>query len=206
MNLRQLALVAIAALAVGGTAAAQAVPQSAPPTPPPPQTGAPGNAGTPVPVTGTPVPTLAPSASPTSSPAGRRGRGRSAAAATPTPEPGASETPAPPQFQTLDGVWEVQLQPLTGTGQTIYSHLYVTQKGDQISGHWTRNNNQKIPFTGTFDGRLFEITAKDAKNDYTMSGYIENFSDAVGMLKSGPTDQGTPFTASHRKKEKFEAM
>lgn len=204
MNLRQLALVAVAALAVGGTAAAQAVPSqpaAAPPTPPPPQTGAPGNAGTPAPVVSAPVP-AAPSASPTAAPAGRRGRGRAAA----SPEPGASETPAPPQFQTLDGVWEVQLQPLTGTGRTIYSHLYVTQKGEEISGHWTRSNNDKLTFTGTFDGRQFQITAKGAKGDVTMSGYIENFSDAVGMLKTGPTDQGTPFTASHRKKEKFEAM
>ena len=185
MNLRQIALAGLAALALGGTAVAQAAPigQSAPGTPAPAAT-----------------PSAAPGASATPAPAGRRGRRPSSA----TPEPSASETPEPPQFSTMDGVWEVQLQPLTGNGRTVYSHFYVTQKADTLTGTWVRNNNEKVPFTGTFDGRLFKLTATDVKKTVvTMSGYAENFSDMVGLLTTtDPKDKGTPFTAAHRKKER----
>jgi hypothetical protein len=202
LNLRQIALVGLAALALGGTAVAAGQPRLAdqaatPPPPPPPN----GSVATPGQLIGTPVPaTAAPGASASPAPAGRRGR----RAATPEPGPSASESPAPPQFSTMDGVWEVQLQPLM-TGRTIYSHLYVTQAGDALTGTWVRGNNEKLAFTGTFDGRLFKLTATDAKKAaYTLSGYAENFSDMVGMVTTAdPKDRGTPFTAAHRKKEKF---
>jgi hypothetical protein len=205
LNLRQIALVGLAALALGGTAAAAGQPRPSdqavtPPPPPPPN----GSVATPGQLIGTPAPTARPSAAPAASaspaPAGRRGRRGPA----PSPEPSASESPAPPQFSTMDGVWEVQLQPLM-TGKTIYSHLYVSQKGDALTGTWVRANNDKMPFTGTFDGRLFKLTATDTKKaTYTLSGYAENFSDMVGLLTTAdPKDKGTPFTASHRKKEKI---
>ena len=201
MNFRQLAFVGLAVLALGGTALAQqadqAGPSSAvtPPPPPPPN----GNVATPGQLIGTPFP--AATASPTPAP-GRRGRRSS----TPNPEPSPSETPEPPQFSTMDGVWEVALQPLNGA-RTVYSHLYVTQQGEDLTGTWVHGNNQKVPFTGTFDGRLFKLTLKDAKNTWTMAGYAENFSDMVGLLTTGdPKDQGTPFTADHRKKEKLEPL
>ena len=182
MNLRQIALVGLAALALGGTAVAQVAPlgQSTPASPAP------------------RTPTAAPAASASPAP-GRRGR-RSAA----TPEPSASDTPEPPQFSTMDGVWEVQLQPMSGTRRTIYSHFYLTQKGDALTGIWVRDSKEKVPVTGTFDGRLFKLTATDAKNAvWTMSGYAENFSDMVGLLTTAdPKDLGTPFTAAHRKKER----
>jgi hypothetical protein len=210
LNLRQIALAVLAAAALGGVAVAQAGPvdQSSPATPPPPP---PPNANAPTPGTliGTPIPatpralaspSVAPSASPSPAP-GRRGR-RGAA---PSPEPSASETPEPPQFSTMDGVWEVQLQPLM-TGKTIYSHLVVSQKGDALSGTWVRTDKDKAAFTGTFDGRLFKLTATsaDAKTTWTLSGYAENFSDMVGLVTTGdPKDRGTPFTATHRKKERI---
>ncbi len=105
----------------------------------------------------------------------------------------------------MDGVWEIQLQPLNGSVRTTYSHLYVTQKGDDLSGMWIRADNDKVPFAGTFDGRLFKLIATDAKKaTWTFAGYAENFSDMVGLLISAaPGDKGTPFTASHRKKERF---
>jgi len=212
LNVRQLVLVAVAALAVGGTAVAQVgqsspTGQVTPPPPPPPN----GNVATPGTLIGTPFPaatppgpgptiTPAPASSSTPAPAGRRGRRNS----TPEPGPSASDTPEPPQFSTMDGVWEVQLQPLTGTGRAIYSHLAIAQKGDQLSGTWVRENNQKIPFTGTFDGRLFKLTSTDGKNTWTFSGYAENFSDMVGLVQTAdPKDKGTPFTASHRKKDRL---
>jgi hypothetical protein len=91
------------------------------------------------------------------------------------------------------------------TGKTVYSHLSITQKGDALTGTWVRNDKQKLPLTGTFDGRLFKLTATGPNNaTWTFSGYAENFGDMVGMLTSAdPKDPGTPFTASHRKKEKL---
>jgi len=104
----------------------------------------------------------------------------------------------------MDGVWEIQLQPLMSP-KTVYSHLYITQSGEALTGTWVRGDKDKVPFTGTFDGRLFKLTATDAKNaTWTFAGYAENFADMVGMLTSAaPNDKGTPFTASHRKKEKI---
>lgn len=202
MNLRQLALVGLAALAVGGTAAAQvAQPVSvAQVTPPPPPS--PGRAATPsgsaAPAPALTLPPAPPSASPSAAPAGRKGR----SSATPQPNASPSDTPEPPQFQTMDGVWEVVLQPMTVFRPT-YSHFFITQKGDQISGTWVRENNQKVPITGTFDGRLFTLTGTDGKTTWTMKGYAENFGDMVGLLTTGdPKDRGTAFTAAHRKKEK----
>jgi hypothetical protein len=185
LNLRHIALAALAALALSGTAVA-AVGQS---TPSDQVSPAPGR---------TTAPTPAASASP--APAGRRGR----RGASPEPSPGASESPEPLQFSSMDGVWEVQLQPLM-TGKTTYSHLYIAQKGDALTGTWVRKGNERLNFTGTFDGRLFKLTAKDAKDSsWTFSGYAENFSDMVGLITSAdPKDKGTPFTASHRRRERL---
>ena len=108
----------------------------------------------------------------------------------------------PPQFQTMDGVWEVQLQPLGGA-RTVYSHLSISQKGDTLSGTWNRSAKEKLPFTGTFDGRLFKLTLSGGQT-MTMSGYAENFGDMVGLLTTAdPKDKGVPFTASHRKHDKL---
>ena len=198
VNLRQLVLAGLAALALSGTAAAvgQDSPsdQATPPPPPPPG----GSVTTPAP-SRTAVPSAAPAASPSPSPAGRRGR----RSATPDPGPSASASPEPLQFSSMDGVWEVQLQPLA-TGKTIYSHLVMVQKGDTLTGTW-RRGTERLNFSGTFDGRLFKLTAKDAKDaTWTFSGYAENFSDMVGLLISAdPKDKGTPFTASHRKRERL---
>jgi hypothetical protein len=212
LNLRQIALAALAAVALGGAAVAQAGPvdQSSPATPPPPPPPNANSVPTPAPLIGTPVPatpralaspSAAPSASPSAAP-GRRGRRGS----TPAPEASPSDTPEPPQFSTMDGVWEVQLQPLM-TGKTLYSHLVVAQKGDALSGTWVRSDKDKAPFTGTFDGRLFKLTATGSgatKTTWTLSGYAENFSDMVGLVTTGdPKDRGTPFTATHRKKERI---
>jgi hypothetical protein len=217
LNVRQLVLVGLAALALGGAAAiqvGQAQAQSAPPTPPPPNSLPTQGVlfGTPVPAYSAP-PTLAPIAAPSSS-AAPQGRGRRHGAA-PSPSASPSETPEPPQFSTMDGVWELALQPLSGTG-TVYSHLYITQKGDQLSGRWVRGKPGKhstldtSDFTGTFDGRLFKLTGTDVHATFTLAGYVENFSDMVGLLTAirvgadpGATPgPGIPFTAGHRKATK----
>jgi hypothetical protein len=128
---------------------------------------------------------------------GRRGRGD-----TPSPGPSPTDTPEPPQFSTLDGVWEVAFQPLTGA-RTIYSHLYVTQVGNELKGTWRRDAKTVVPFTGTFDGRLLKLSATDGTITYTFSGYEENYMDMVGLFSDGDTKhQGTPFTAAHRKRSR----
>jgi hypothetical protein len=247
LNVRQLALVGVAALALGGTTAIAAdgpqaqvaQTQATPPPPPVPNS----NAATPT-VTMPPAPTTTPSAAPEQGRGGRRGGGHGGGGGAASPSP--SETPEPPQFQTMTGVWEVQMQPLNNGGKTIYSHLYVTQAGDALTGYWIRSDRQRLNFTGTFDGRLFKLafapappmpTPAAAKPKgkrgkqadptpsptasggafapasgapvapsavtFTMAGYAENFGDMVGLLTSNlPNDQGTPFTAAHRKKER----
>jgi hypothetical protein len=239
LNYRQLALVGVAALALGGTTAVAQVAQQSPPAqvtppPPPPPNGSVATPSSPAgaapAITIPPEPSQAPNAAPAGGRRGRRG-GAPAGGANPAASP--SETPEPPQFQTMDGVWEVQLQPMDRSGKTIYSHLYVKQASDgSLTGYWMRADRSRMNFTGTFDGRLFKIALTPAGPDpapapekakstgkgastatpapwelpgvsYTMSGYAENFGDMVGMLSSSdPKDKGTPFTASHRKKER----
>jgi hypothetical protein len=159
----------------------------------------------PTPAPALPAPTAAPTISPTINPAPaptRKGISNPNMA-TPTPAASASETPAPPQFTTLDGIWEIELQT---RARTYYSHLTLRQSGAagaDVSGIWDQGGypDKKIPLTGTFDGRLFKFTANFKDNEYTFSGYVENYSDIVGMVSDGKND--LPFTAQHRKKEKF---
>ncbi len=94
------------------------------------------------------------------------------------------------------------MQPLNGA-RTIYSHLYVTQTGNTLSGTWRRNGKDVLPFTGTFDGRLFKLTFTVGTTTELLSGYEENYSDIVGLYTDGdPKHEGTPFTAAHRKRER----
>ena len=171
------------------------------PTPPPPPRPNPGGTagattGTPTPAT-TPLPT-APSAQPTLQP---KPTGKSGKKAKPSPEPSPSDTPEPPQFASLDGVWEVQVQPPDGS-RTVYQHLTVKQDGANISGTWDRPGQAKVPYTGTFDGRVFKLVVTTKPKDTIFTGYAENFGDMVGLIDDGGK-AGTPFTASHRKKEKI---
>src|SRR5581483_11815293 len=116
--------------------------------------------------------------------------------------PSGSPTPAPPQFTTLDGTWEVELQ---SHAKTLYSHWSLRQSGSagsDINGVWDRGGKppKKAVLNGTFDGRLFKFTATEGGTDYTFTGYVENYTDIVGMMNDGKTD--VPFTAQHRKKER----
>ncbi|HEY1727813.1 MAG TPA: hypothetical protein VGG22_05555 [Candidatus Baltobacteraceae bacterium] len=149
------------------------------------------------------TPTEAPSINPTVSPAPRGRRARATPRPSPSPAASPSETPAPPQFTSLDGTWEIELQT---RASTYYSHLTLRQSGSQgadVSGIWDQGGNpdKKLPLTGTFDGRLFKFTASFKASQYTFTGYVENYSDIVGMVSDGKND--LPFTAQHRKKEKF---
>jgi len=145
--------------------------------------------------------------SPSPAPSGRPKRGRRAPNpnASGTPNPNASDTPEPPQFTTLDGVWEVELQPL-GKRLASYSHLGVTSTGSTITGYWEsdpRKQKSRLPMTGTFDGRLISLSIAMADGTTaTFSGYVEGFADMVGLFRANDHDPGTAFTAEHRKKLK----
>jgi hypothetical protein len=157
-------------------------------------------------------PSAAPSGIPTTEPSGRPRRGRRAPgpASSGSPKPEATETPEPPQFTTLDGIWEVEMQPI-GKRLANYTHLGVTATGANISGYWETvpskgkgKNNSRLPMTGTFDGRLISLSVTMPNgNTSTFSGYVEGFSDMVGIFRSSDKDtNGMAFTAEHRKKLK----
>ncbi len=143
-----------------------------------------------------------PQASPTASSGPTRGKRAPAPGGfTPSPEP--SETPEPPQFTTLDGIWEIEIQPI-GKKLATYTHMNITTTGANVSGYYeVGKNKEKYPLTGTFDGRLIQLTfTKPDGTTTTMSGYVESFGDMVGLMRSSDKDPGTAFTGEHRKKLK----
>jgi hypothetical protein len=145
---------------------------------------------------------------PTPVPAGGPRRGKRApgpeASGSPSAKASPSDTPEPPQFTTVDGIWEVEAQPL-GKRLANYTHLSLNATGPNIIGYWQTGGVKapKFPVTGTFDGRLISLTATMADgSSASFSGYVENFGDMVGILRRSDKDPGTAFTAEHRKKLK----
>jgi hypothetical protein len=167
---------------------------------------APGAQGSPAPaatLAPSPTVTLVPVASPTPSSGPRRGRRAPGPAASGSPSAAPSDTPEPPQFSTLDGIWEVELQPL-GMKLASYTHLNITTTGSNISGYYqAAKKNNRYPMTGTFDGRLISMSVSMPDGtSLTFSGYVETFADMVGVYRANDKDPGTAFTAEHRKKLK----
>ena len=183
------------------------------PLPPPPVPSANGAATlAPVPPPTPGAPTAAPSLAPlaTAAPAATPSAGPKRGHRAPAPEASSSasaapsDTPEPPQFTTLDGVWEVELQPL-GKHLAIYSHIQITTTGAALAGYWEHDPHKtRSPMTGTFDGRLISMTIEMPDGTKpTFSGYVEAFGDMVGIYHATDTDAGTAFTAQHRKKLKL---
>jgi len=142
---------------------------------------------------------------PSPPPAPTRGRRRPNpnASGSPNPKASPSETPEPPQFNTLDGTWEIELQPL-GQRLATYTHVYITATGANLTGYYltTGDKTKKYPMSGSFDGRLISMTVALPTGAATFNGYVETFADMVGIYKKNDTDPGTAFTAEHRKKNK----
>jgi hypothetical protein len=181
-----------------------------PPPPVPTANGAATLAPVPPPTPGAPTaaPSLAPVPTPEPTTSSRPRRGRRAPGPTPSPGSSASaspsDTPEPPQFTTLDGVWEVEMQPM-GQRLALYTHIEITTTGADIKGYWEHDPHKtRSPMTGTFDGRLISmtITLPDGTKP-TFNGYVESFGDMVGIYHATDTDAGTAFTAQHRKKLKI---
>ena len=143
-----------------------------------------------------PAPTASPSAGPKR---GKRAAGQPGGVDTPSP----TATPEPPQFDTLDGIWEVELQPI-GRRLANYTHISITTTGANIAGYVQKGpKSPKYPMTGTFDGRLISLSATMPDgNIATFNGYVETFADMVGLYRTSDKDAGTAFTAEHRKKIK----
>lgn len=143
--------------------------------------------------------------SPVPTPTGRPRRGRRAPRPETSGSPGASpsETPEPPQFTTLDGTWEIELQPPLQR-LADYSYLTIVAKGANLTGTWVHGAKQiHSAMTGTFDGRLISMTVTlPGGSAANFAGYVENFDNMVGMYRTSDKDPGTAFTGEHRKKIK----
>jgi hypothetical protein len=205
-----LGLVAFFIAASAGVGIAQVSPNAPPPPPLPNSTLPPASVLiTPVPTTAptstsaplaAPAPTIpAGSATASPSPGPRRGH-RAAPKGSPAPE--ASDTPEPPEFNSLTGIWEIEIQPL-GKRLATYEHFSLTQSGNQLIGYWEHDPHKtRNSVSGTFDGHIFQIATQTLDGTpVNFSGYVENMADMVGVRHIGPKDGGTAFTAQHRKKE-----
>ena len=83
---------------------------------------------------------------------------------------------------------------------TSYSRFAMHQDGSNIVGTWYVTGKQ-LPFTGSYDGRLFRLIVKDEPGTVNLSGYIENSTDMVGIIDNGKGDlpgaNPIAFTAEH---------
>lgn len=158
--------------------------QVVPPNPVPTQTPPPNVPLNPVPPTASPSPTPQP---------GRRRGARPSASATPKgPEP--TPTPTSPAFASLDGTWEVQVQ---YSDHTTYSYFDLVQTTNTLSGDW-RYQGKKDVLDGTYDGRLIKMVVKLPSGSVTLSGYVENSTDMVGLVDFNDGKTPVAFTAEHR--------
>jgi hypothetical protein len=85
---------------------------------------------------------------------------------------------------------------LQTSSDNFYSRFDLHQSADAVTGVWTRDG-KKLPMEGTYGGRQFKFVAKDGVT-LTLTGYIENASDMVGIIDDGSGKPPAAFTASHR--------
>jgi hypothetical protein len=185
-GIRFLASLAGCAILVAYLGGADAAAQIVPPNPVPTATPIPSATLNPVPPTASPVPTATPPP-----PRGRRGR-PSPSSGPKSPEPTA--TPTSPAFASLDGTWEVQVQ---YSDHTNYGYFDVLQTTSTLTGNW-RYQGKKFPMDGTYDGRLIKMVAKLPQGNVTLSGYVENATDMVGLIDFNDGKTPIAFTAEHR--------
>ena len=132
----------------------------------------------------------------------------SIAPAIPAPAPAASAkpaaakaTPAPPKDTTpprvgISGVWEIQIQRLTGV---TYAHFKIDQKDNVLTGQYLDTDGKKYPLFGSIDGKTVRVVVSMPNGTtLTFSGTQDAFSDMIGMLAL--TNETVPFTAAYRPK------
>ncbi len=139
-----------------------------------------------------------------------------ASAATPTPRPAATHpapaasasvkiptkaTPAPPkdsyvQRVGISGVWEIQIQRLTGV---TYTHFKITQKDNVLTGEYLDQDGKKYPLFGSVDGKNVRVVVSLPNGGtLTFVGAHDSFTDMIGMLAL--SNDSVPFTAAYRPK------
>ena len=84
---------------------------------------------------------------------------------------------------------------------TSYSQFALHQDASTLSGTWTVDG-KKYAVEGTYDGRFFRLNARLPAGAYTLSGYVENSTDMVGIVDNGKGQirfvNPLAFTAEHR--------
>ncbi len=141
-----------------------------------------------------------------------------ASAATPTPHPAATlpapapaasasvkiptkATPAPPKDSFvprvgISGVWEIQIQRLTGV---TYTHFKITQKDNVLTGEYLDQDGKKYPLFGSVDGKNVRVVVSLPNGGtLTFVGTHDSFTDMIGMLAL--SNDSVPFTAAYRPK------
>ncbi|HEX3368025.1 MAG TPA: hypothetical protein VHS56_00485 [Candidatus Cybelea sp.] len=118
------------------------------------------------------------------------------------PSPHASGTPSPPPAisrRGLDGVWEVAIQ---HPNTTDYTHFYIKQQGDQLSGTYLDAKKKQYPLVGTIDGQNIRlIVTMPGGTTILAEAKLDGTTDMVGILSMAGGE--TAFTASYRPKEKW---
>lgn len=77
----------------------------------------------------------------------------------------------------------------------------MKQDGSNVTGTWYLDGKQ-LPFTGSYDGRLFRFVVQAPTGPVNLAGYVENATDMVGTVDNGkgeiPNVNPIAFTAEHR--------
>lgn len=113
----------------------------------------------------------------------------------------AKATPAPPKDTTpprvgISGVWEIQIQRLTGV---TYTHFKIDQKDNVLTGQYLDTDGKKYPLFGSIDGKNVRVVVSLPNGTtLTFTGTHEAFTDMIGMLAL--TNESIPFTAAYRPK------
>ena len=113
--------------------------------------------------------------------------------------PSKTPTPPPASRKGIEGVWEVQIQPIPRAGVRALS---LQQQGDALTGVYLDAGKKKYPLVGTVDGQDVRlIVSLSNGTTLLLEGRLDGTTDMVGMLTDASGQ--TPFTASYRAKAKW---
>ena len=85
---------------------------------------------------------------------------------------------------------------------TDYTHFYLKQTGNTITGTYLDDSKKKYPLAGSVDGEAVRlIVTRPDGTSLLFEGKLDGTTDMLGMFTS-PKEQ-LPFTASYRAKEKW---
>jgi hypothetical protein len=113
----------------------------------------------------------------------------------------AKATPAPPKETAaprvgISGVWEIQIQRLTGV---TYTHFKIDQKDNVLTGQYLDADGKKYPLFGSIDGKNVRVVVSMPNGTtLTFTGTHDAFTDMIGMLAL--SNESIPFTAAYRPK------